>query len=73
MEFGEVAENEAILYINEFFIHFYEGYDLLISRCNRLFELQKSREWDIDCETFLDMIVVQLRSLLCNNHYQGGL
>ena len=51
--------------MQEYFSYFNEYYQLLLMRYERLNELRENNEWSLDAETYLDMIIVQLRALLC--------
>lgn len=63
---------EAVLYIEEFQMHFNENYLLLCERYRRFVDIINDNNIKaIDVETYLDMILVQLRSLLLDDKWDS--
>ena len=60
-------DNEIILAVEEYGIILLDFFNMLIRRYQRFAEIREEIGMSLDLETYLDIILVQLRALLCEN------
>lgn len=60
----DINYNAVVMYITEYESFFNENYSLLLERYERFKELREKYDWCLDTETYFDMMIVQLRSLI---------
>lgn len=63
---------EVMMYIEEYVSFFNDQYVLLKERYDRFKELRSEKGWCLDTETYIDMIIVQLRSIMIENTQKGA-